>query len=443
MQDLNQDLHPVILNPVAPGGFDPQLGMDLQFNMHEQHLLQHQGEVYFLNPLEEELAQLEAQAVQNIFPPVAMPVIQDNNPPSPQNFLVEEIHIDQLMDLQNEEDPIEIEMHEAEQAQPQLEEIQPNPEQGQQNSPVQAEQVDVTQTESIAASARQDASPQMQVSNQAESFPVAEIEPPQNEPLMLGKALAISEENLSMNQLPVTGKHAADCNLQGKPIKFSIAITGDWAPFFNSMLLSPDNKTWATQLLSSPAAAIISKNMGNIFLPIPSENSVSKLSLTHVDSGTQNTDSKERNPIWDGAKSRVQEDKQEKEQGFEEVQVLEKMTPFKKRRATRKPSPIVDSQVRRSARVMKNNNGFKSSSCPDKRCFSCNPKPPTLSKAVILDLGMQLCDLDQAQLSDEALMSSNIKKKKTGQIARRQDSTAGENSSGSREEQQTRVVNEE
>ena len=39
MQDLNQDLHPVILNPVAPGGFDPHLGMDLQFNMHEQHLL--------------------------------------------------------------------------------------------------------------------------------------------------------------------------------------------------------------------------------------------------------------------------------------------------------------------------------------------------------------------------------------------------------------------
>lgn len=30
----------------------------LQIDMHEEHLLQPQGEVYFLNPLEEELMQI-------------------------------------------------------------------------------------------------------------------------------------------------------------------------------------------------------------------------------------------------------------------------------------------------------------------------------------------------------------------------------------------------
>lgn len=54
-QDVFQDLHPVIFNPVAPEEVPPLNGDDLQFDMHEQHLLQEQGEVFFMSPLEEEL----------------------------------------------------------------------------------------------------------------------------------------------------------------------------------------------------------------------------------------------------------------------------------------------------------------------------------------------------------------------------------------------------
>lgn len=44
-------------------------------------------------------------------------------------------------------------------------------------------------------------------------------------------------------------------------------ISSSWAPFFNYMLLSSDNFEWATEFLSSLAAAIISNNDGNVLLP--------------------------------------------------------------------------------------------------------------------------------------------------------------------------------
>ena len=87
IQDPNQDLLPVILNPVAPGGFDPQLGMDLVFNMHEEHLPQHQGEVYFMNPLEEELDQIANQDAQiNLGQQLPLHAEQEEAPPLPNKF---------------------------------------------------------------------------------------------------------------------------------------------------------------------------------------------------------------------------------------------------------------------------------------------------------------------------------------------------------------------
>lgn len=67
---------------------------------------------------------------------------------------------------------------------------------------------------------------------------------------------------------------------------------------------------------------------------------------------------------------------------------------------------------------MKNNNGFKASSCPEKKCYCCNPEPPTLTKQIIKNLGVQFYKMDVDQLSDQELMVKN-NKKKTEPIARK------------------------
>lgn len=103
-QDINQDLHPVIFNPVVPEGNG--IENDLQINMHEQHLLQPQGEVYILNPLEEELMLIADEEMQ---PQMEIPNPQIGIPPSPINYLDDEIPLDQLMGSESKGSPMQSE----------------------------------------------------------------------------------------------------------------------------------------------------------------------------------------------------------------------------------------------------------------------------------------------------------------------------------------------
>lgn len=63
---------------------------------------------------------------------------------------------------------------------------------------------------------------------------------------------------------------------KGNDVSFIAKIPTNWAFFFTSMLLSPHNFDWATEFLSSPAAAHISNSQGNISLPIPKQCPVNK-----------------------------------------------------------------------------------------------------------------------------------------------------------------------
>jgi hypothetical protein len=110
---------------------------------------------------------------------------------------------------------------------------------------------------------------------------------------------------------------------------------------------SKDTKEWATQFLSSPAAAIISKNSEN----------------------------QKGVPVWQSPVPSSADESQGEKAGDLE-QEKEKVTPFKKRKATRRSSPIVETQ---------------------------------------------LCDLKEDQLTEEALMTISSKKKKAGLIARKEN----------------------
>lgn len=95
---------------------------------------------------------------------------------------------------------------------------------------------------------------------------------------------------------------------------------------------------------------------------------------------------------------------------------------------------------------MKNKNGFKPSACSSKKCICCNPAPPTLSKQVIKNLGVQFCKMDEEELNDQALMSKH-KKKKTASIARKatqvqQETVTIDGSTGRQAEEDDNAENE-
>ncbi|CAD6273359.1 unnamed protein product [Miscanthus lutarioriparius] len=79
-QDINQDLHPVIFIPVMP---------------------KENGEVYILNPLEEELMQIVDEEMQLEAPDLNIN-INAGPPVSPINYLDDEIPLDQLMGSEDE-----------------------------------------------------------------------------------------------------------------------------------------------------------------------------------------------------------------------------------------------------------------------------------------------------------------------------------------------------
>jgi len=82
--------------------------------------------------------------------------------------------------------------------------------------------------------------------------------------------------------------------------------------------------------------------------------------------------------------------------------------------------PLSDKDVRRSERFKNKNNGFKSSTCSDRRCISYSPSPPILSSKLIKNLGVEFCKKDPDSLSDEALQ-----KKKRSPIATSQGKEEG------------------
>lgn len=82
-----------------------------------------------------------------------------------------------------------------------------------------------------------------------------------------------------------------------------------------------------------------------------------------------------------------------------------------KGKGSKKRAHIMESEVRRSPRLQKVNNGSKPSGCPDRKCLACSPSTPTLSTKVIKNLGVQLCNMNPESLKDEVL-----KKRKKGKL---------------------------
>jgi hypothetical protein len=66
---------------------------------------------------------------------------------------------------------------------------------------------------------------------------------------------------------------------------------------------------------------------------------------------------------------------------------LQSIPPDARKRKRRGENPLVESEVRRSPRLVEVNKGFKKhSTCSDKNCQPCNATPPISQKKVIKNL---------------------------------------------------------
>ena len=162
-----------------------------------------------------------------------------------------------------------------------------------------------------------------------------------------------------------------------------------WAKFFTAMLLSPTNFLWAKELIHSNILNYFDDPYGFVATTVPSKCPANTSSCVLSEISDHPEDSNLR-------------------MGEKEGQEKFKAIPGKSTPKKRGLKVLSDTEVRRSDRFKGKNNGFKSSICSDRRCFSCSPSPPTMSTKLIKKLGVELCKMDQGSLSEEAL----LKKKK-------------------------------
>lgn len=383
IQDVNQDLQPVILNPVLS---DEDL-IGLQFDMHEVHLLQPQGEVYIQNQHEIESVQAE-QIIGEVVPqPILLDAPQFNfnlnmGPlDSPINSVDEEIPLDQLVD-HVEAEPIEVPPDQ------QGNELNlPGNQQLHQQNPVEEQQLS-------EASMNMNLEPDPVDDQLLLGSP--EPEEPIPIPDHLGQDNTTVEGNLATQALMLLDNPS----FKGNNDSFVVKIPVNWFPFLTSLLHCTETFGWASEFMSSPAAELIGENQGNISFHLPKQCLVSQKCCEFMENNIPPANHTTAQDKGKGKGIIIQD------LGSNEV-------PIKKRRASRRLTPIVDSQVRRSERVKQINNGFKAPGCVSKKCFCCNQSPPTLSPKVIRNLAVQFCGMNEEEVNEAALMN---KKKKIDPI---------------------------
>lgn len=175
---------------------------------------------------------------------------------------------------------------------------------------------------------------------------------------------------------------------QGNANHLHLAVPSGWVNFFTAMLLSPSLFNWAKDFLSSKAADCLRVGDGVVDFHVPQQ--CPQYTACVAAPKTKLSSLEEDEEVG----KRLQEPKS---------------TP--KKRGPKRTCPVVETELRRSSRGKQVNNGTRRGICSDKKCFFCLPNPPTLSKQVIKRLGKELGELEDEQLTDEALLKKKEQKK--------------------------------
>ncbi|TVU40687.1 hypothetical protein EJB05_14157, partial [Eragrostis curvula] len=216
-------------------------------------------------------------------------------------------------------------------------------------------------------------------------------------------------------------------HLDPTPHSAAIPIHANWADFFTKLLLSPSHFDWAKSVLQSKLWTLVtdSVNQPHIMFQLPS---ACPANVTIVCNNDDLPTSKGKSVLEEVNDS----------SSPEALPTLSASTSkaHAKKRKCNQPTPVVESEVRRSDRVKDRNKGYRSSACAHRDCFACSAEPPTLSKKVIKNLGVTLCKIPHQAMSDEALAKTAAQKKPIGPEKSKDDADdkANPSKSGSNED---------
>ncbi|KQK18696.1 hypothetical protein BRADI_1g44133v3, partial [Brachypodium distachyon] len=159
---------------------------------------------------------------------------------------------------------------------------------------------------------------------------------------------------------------------RNKKITQTVTIPGPWIDFFTAMLSTPENFNWAKKVLLS--------NMWSIFA---ASNDTARIFALP-----------EKCPSKSAPICRLTARVEEICQGYSTPQApktseppvdLHKTTSVLRIKRTRRP-PLVETEVRRSARLKEKNEGFKHNTCIYKRCLACAAKASEIKSKVVKSL---------------------------------------------------------
>ena len=197
--------------------------------------------------------------------------------------------------------------------------------------------------------------------------------------------LSVSEEGLLLWK-----QHFKEQALDNRS-SFSTNIPVSWFNFIVHLLLSPDKFSWTVNMLKSGMWDLFTtvENMDQAFLfHIPD-----KCPTSHA-------------PICQAMEEGVQDKGKENigvAANLHDVESQALLQPFgqenlRKRRSGK--TPLVETEVRRSDRIKKDNAGYKRNSCPNNNCLPCNAVPPTIKKSVVKNLTASFCKVSEGELED-------------------------------------------
>jgi hypothetical protein len=164
-----------------------------------------------------------------------------------------------------------------------------------------------------------------------------------------------------------------------------VDIPVSWINFIALMLLTPEKFDWAKSFLSSQLWHILKEPLNNetfVQFAVPDKCVTSK------------------------APSCSSMPAIEEENSLSTLAVDNTITPKRKRRDGK--AALVETELRRSPRLVLLNDGYKNHKyCADKNCLTCNAAPPIMSSKVVKNLAMSFC-----KVSEETVEKNILKKNK-------------------------------
>ena len=201
---------------------------------------------------------------------------------------------------------------------------------------------------------------------------------------------------------------------QGEVNTFKIDIPVSWFNFIIHLLLTPDKFGWVMHLLKSDMWKMLTANCDSeetILFHIPNGCATSQApSCKEIMLGM----GKENEGISPAAHSSSGAGSPLKQVSPNKVIQLPLGEAVSRKR--RDKEPLVETQVRRSDRIKKDNNGYRRKTCDASSCLPCNAIPPIVNNKLVKNLTKTFCKVSEDEV--QAKLSKRPKKKGQEDVAK-------------------------